>query len=88
MVTKMLTLSTVHLSEKTLELLAHEAVLEDAGAHKEKKLPLLKVYCAGYPNVNGVTYIIDADRVKIKKIIDENNIPEDLLIVLCEAFVE
>jgi hypothetical protein len=83
----MLTLNTVHLSEKTLDLLAYEATWEDAGAHKEKKFPLIKVYCVGHHNIGGVTYIIDTDRNKLKKTLEENNnLPEDLRMILIEAF--
>lgn len=89
MVTKMLTLNTAHLSSKTLDLLTYEAAWEDAGAHKEKEFPTLKVYCVGHPNITGTTYIIDADRKKIKDILyGEKIIPNDLYAILCEAFVE
>jgi hypothetical protein len=87
MVTKMLTLNTAHLTQETLEVLTYEAAWEDAGAHKEKKFPLIKVYCVGHPNITGVTYIIDTDRIKLKKTLEENNnLPEDLRMVLIEAF--
>lgn len=89
MVTKMLTVNTVHLTEKTLDVLAYEAAWEDAGAHKEKKFPFLKAYCMGHANIGGVTYLIDTNRAELKKALDENvDMPEDLHRLLREAFVE
>ena len=87
MVSKMLTINTAHLSEKTLEMLNYEAVFEDAGAHKEKKFPFLKTYCVGHPNIGGVTYLIDSNRAETNKALAERELPDDLRRVLREAFV-
>ena len=89
MISKMLTLNTVHLTQKTLESLTYEAAMEDAGAIKEKKFSFLKVHCVGHPNITGVTYIIDTDRDKLKDALEgDGNMPKDLRRVLREAFVE
>jgi hypothetical protein len=85
----MLTLNTVHLSEWTLEDLEHEAVMEDMGAHKDKKFSFIRVYCVGHPNVSGVTYLIDIDRAELKNALEgDNDMPKGLRRVLREAFVE
>jgi hypothetical protein len=89
MITKTLTVNTVHLSAETLEMLADEAVMNEAGSASNKSFPFMHVCIFGHPNVSGPKYLIDIDREKLKEILARNNdLPTDLRRLLLEAFVE